>query len=99
GGLDRRDLLDVLGCAKGQNPGPPIDAGVREPALRTRDHARRRVDAARASVLPDDEASFGVPGQRLRALALVGEVQERRQERLGLDLTLRDELRNGNDLR
>ena len=86
------------GCAKGENPGPPIDAGVREPALRARDDARRRIDAARSRVLPDDEASLGVPRQRLHALALVREIQERRQQRPGLDLTLRDELRNANDL-
>ncbi len=43
---------------------------------------------------PTAKRTRRVPGQRQRALALVGEVGERRQERQGLEVLARDELRH-----
>ena len=59
--FDRRDLLDVLGRAEGQDRRAPVDAGMREPALRARDEPRGGLDAARARVLADRDTSVSRP--------------------------------------
>ena len=97
--LDRADALDVLRSAGREDRGAAIDGGMAEPALRARDHACRRIDAAGAGVLADDVRARLVPRQRLRAVTLMSDVEEGRQELARLDRPLSDELGDREHLR
>ncbi len=81
-GVDRRDLLDVVGGRPRQDRRPAVDTGVRQPALGRADQPARNLRAVVAGEHADRPIRHRHPGQvqRLgRELLGAGEVQKRRQ--------------------
>jgi hypothetical protein len=93
-GLHRAHLLDVLGGTEREEGRATIDAGVREPALRARDHSARSLDTPRPRELPHDVRAAFVPREGHGPVGGVRGVVERGQEGLLSDGPFGDELRD-----